>query len=313
MSETAAIIADSIGKTYYLGVNRRPVEALRHVSFEVKAGEVFAFLGLNGAGKTTTIKMLLDHARPSTGRCFLFGVDSQIPHSRTKVGYMPDLPNFYRFLTASELLDYFGRLHGLHKSERTTRSRRLFSLVGLEGRENEPLNGFSRGMLQRVGLAQALIGEPELLILDEPLGGLDPKGRYEFHAIISSLKAEGRTIFFSSHILDDAEKVADRVGIIHKGTLVASGSMAELVMQESGFEVELRHPPEPTSLHNFCASKGWSYTVSDSITSITVPHEENLTELMKFALDSNLQIYAVTPQRKTLEMAFISELEKWKQ
>ena len=313
MPETAAIIAESVGKTYYLGVRRRPVNALHDVSFEVKTGEVFAFLGLNGAGKTTTIKMLLDHARPSIGRCSLFGIDSREPKSRTNVGYMPDLPNFYRFLTAAELLDYFGRLHGLGKADRVSRSRKLFDLVGLKDRENEPLKGFSRGMLQRVGLAQALIGEPSLLILDEPLGGLDPKGRYEFHNIISSLKAEGRTIFFSSHILEDAEKVADRVGIIHRGTLVASGTMAELVKQASGFDIEIRQLKDPISLQNKCESMGWKFTENDKFFSVTVPDESNLRRVILHASQNDLLIYSITPQRQTLEMAFISELEKWKQ
>jgi len=312
MPDSSAILVDSIGKTYYLGVRRRPVEALRKVSFEVRQGEVYAFLGLNGAGKTTTIKMLLDHARPSTGRCSLFGIDSRIPASRTRVGYMPDLPNFYRFLSTTEQLDYFGRLHGLGKAERLDRSRRLIQLVGLQGRENEPLKGFSRGMLQRVGLAQALIGDPALLILDEPLGGLDPMGRFEFHKIISDLKAEGRTIFFSSHILEDAERVADRVGIIHQGTLVASGRMAEIVMKESGFRIEFRRSGIDQPFDTIVAAKDWQVSYDESLVTITVPDESSLTLALAMAVQANLAVYTVTPVRSTLEQAFISELEKWK-
>ncbi len=312
MSETAAISAESLGKIYYLGVRRRAVEALREVSFEVKQGEVFAFLGLNGAGKTTTIKLLLDHARPSTGRCALFGVDSRAPASRSRVGYMPDLPNFYRFLTAPELLDYFGRLHSLNRLDRLERTRKLVALVGLEGREHEPLKGFSRGMLQRLGLAQALIGDPALLILDEPLGGLDPIGRFEFRNIISSLKKEGRTIFFSSHILEDAEKIADRVGIIHRGTLVASGALSQLVSQGAGYELELRSPSDIQALERAAEQQSWKLSRNGSTISLAVPDEAGIREVMRLALGGDAVVTSITPQRKSLEEMFIAELEKWK-
>ncbi len=312
MPETVAIVADNLRKTYYLGVRRRPVVALRDVSFEVKRGEVFAFLGLNGAGKTTTIKMLLDHARPSAGRCFLFGIDAKFPKSRERVGYMPDLPNFYRFLTAAELLDYFGRLHGLSRHDRNSRSEKLINLVGLKGRESEPLKGFSRGMLQRVGLAQALIGDPELLILDEPLGGLDPVGRYEFHNIIQTLKTDGRTIFFSSHILEDAQKIADRVGIIHQGTLVVSGTMSELVKQQSGYEIELYSSQNTPTIEKMAEEKGWNLTRSESVISITIPNETEIQEVVSLASINNVMIHSIIPLQKSLEDVFISELEKWK-
>lgn len=312
MTDIPAISAQSLGKIYYLGVRRRPVQALHDVSFQVKRGEVFAFLGANGAGKTTTIKLLLDHARPSSGRCSLFGIDSRIPGSRARVGYMPDLPNFYRFLTAAELLEYMGRLHGLKPFDRKGRIHNLLELVQLKGRESEPLKGYSRGMLQRVALAQALIGNPDLLILDEPLGGLDPLGRYEFHSIIKKLKTEGHTIFFSSHILEDAEKIADQVGIIHQGTLVASGTLPELIGNQSGYDVEIIYFTENIELRAVVEAAGGELSTNNSTTTVSLPDETAVRQVMRLASEGKIKVTALNPKKKTLEEVFILELEKWK-
>jgi ABC-2 type transport system ATP-binding protein len=305
----AAVTALELSKDYYLGVRRKKVTALDGLNLTVEAGEVFAFLGLNGAGKTTTIKLLLDHARPTVGRCLLFGIDSRLPESRRNVGYMPDLPHFYRFLSAREALDYFGRLNGLSRVERSHSSDRLLELVGLEKAANDRLDGFSRGMLQRVGLAQALLGDPRLLILDEPLGGLDPVGRHEFNRIIQQLKSEGRTIFFSSHILEDAEKIADRVGILHKGKLLACGRPGELMPVQSGWEVEVQTTaPEADSLLARFESK--ESTGPDGYR-IQAGDQAALNELFRLAGEGRIKIQEVNPKRATLEEAFLAEIGKW--
>lgn len=311
ISNYPAIQAEALNKIYYIGVRRRKVTALRNVAFEVLPGEVFAFLGLNGAGKTTTIKLLLDHARPTSGRSLLLGIDSRNPKSRKDVGYMPDLPNFYRFLTAAELLDHMGKLHGLTASERTAKIAGLLGRVGLSGREKEPLEGFSRGMLQRLGIAQALIGDPALLILDEPLGGLDPIGRFEFHKIILELKAEGRTIFFSSHILEDAEKIADRVAIIHKGELLGCGPLEELIHGRPEWDIGILGRGNSELLNHWKNIGAVVSSLSDDRLLVTVLDDVAKREVLMTASQSDLQIVSVLPKRRTLEEAFLAELRKW--
>lgn len=222
---------------------------------------------------------------------------------------MPDLPHFYRFLTPIELLDYFGRVFGLPVTVRKERSQRLLDLVGLSDRGREPLKGFSRGMLQRVGLAQALINDPELLILDEPLGGLDPVGRFEFHNIIIDLKRAGKTIFFSSHILEDAERVADRVGIIHKGKLLACGPIDELIGKRSGWEAELE-VIDPAAWNS--QSGSFELSPADGGRFICrLPDEAALGRVTALAGNRTVMLHSLQPVRVTLEQAFLSELQRW--
>lgn len=306
----AAIKIEQISKVYRLGLRRRPVTAIKELSLEVSPGETFAFLGLNGAGKTTTIKMMLDHARPTTGRVLLFGQDATLASSRTRIGYMPDLPHFYRFLTTHEQLGYFADLFGIAKPEANRRIKELLALVGLEKREHEPLKGFSRGMLQRVGLAQALINDPDLLILDEPLGGLDPVGRHQFHSIIVDLKKRGKTIFFSSHILEDAEKVADRIGIIHRGQLIASGALEQLLKSESGWEAEVVSIGGG-DLSELASRNSWTITSSGAASTIQIDDNENLAKLNSLVGNGELMIRALTPRHLTLEETFLKEVERW--
>jgi len=308
MSNATAIHCEKLTKHYFIGLKRQRIEAVNDVSFEVKSGEVFAFLGLNGAGKTTTIKMLLDQARPTAGRAYLFGVDAARPEARLKVGFQPDLPNFYRFLTGYELLDYFGRLFGLPRPERNKRIEVLLKQVGLDGRGNEPLKGFSRGMLQRIGLAQALINDPQMLILDEPLGGLDPVGRYDLRHIIMDLKTQGKTIFFSSHILEDAERIADRAAIIHQGKMLACGTLTELQAVESGWQVEIE-PVDIQETNWLLDSRGWMYKTETGIRIIDIPDREGVNEIAARAAAGSLRLISITPKRRTLEDAFLAKVE----
>ncbi len=309
MSNNTAILCENLTKHYFIGLKRRRIQAVCDVSFEVKVGEVFAFIGLNGAGKTTTIKMLLDHAKPTAGKAQLFGIDAAHPEARLKVGFQPDLPNFYRFLTADELLDYFAKLFGLSYSESSKRRKYLLKLVGLEGRGNEPLKGFSRGMLQRVGLAQALINDPQLLILDEPLGGLDPVGRYELRQIIIDLKAQGKTIFFSSHILEDAERIADKVAIIHKGKLRACGTLYELQAVKSGWIIEFE-PLVIEDIQRIINGKGWKFKIENGVYILQVSSDEDVREIASWAAKGSLKLLSVSPKRRTLEEAFLAEVER---
>jgi ABC-2 type transport system ATP-binding protein len=203
--------------------------AVKDLNFKVKGGEVFGFLGPNGAGKTTTMNVLLGFVNATSGSAFLFGVDVREPIARQRIGYLPELTYYYKFLTAEEILRFYARIFGLSRAQTDERIDRLLKLVELEHARRRPLKTYSKGMQQRVGLAQALINDPDLLILDEPTSGLDPLGRMKVREIIQRLKNEGKTVFFSSHELGEVETVCDRVAIINQGELKVEGSVSELV------------------------------------------------------------------------------------
>jgi ABC-2 type transport system ATP-binding protein len=202
--------------------------ALHGLDLEVNAGEVFGFLGPNGAGKTTTMNVLLGFVPPTTGAAYLFGIDVRQPIARQRIGYLPELTYYYKFLTAEELLRFYAKIFGLSGGETDQRIEQLLKLVELEHAAKRPIRSYSKGMQQRVGLAQALINNPDLLILDEPTSGLDPLGRMKVREIIQRLKNEGKTVFFSSHELGEVETVCDRVAIIHQGELKIIGRVDEI-------------------------------------------------------------------------------------
>ncbi|NQU04747.1 MAG: ABC transporter ATP-binding protein [Calditrichaeota bacterium] len=309
MSEKPVIKTDDLSKQYRLGLTLKPVDAVTDLNLEVMEGEIFAFIGLNGAGKTTTIKLLLDHARPTKGKASLFGLDATDPTSRERIGYLPDLPHFYQFLTANELLDYSGKLFGLSKIERLKRAGELLETVGLRDRANERLRGFSRGMLQRLGFAQALINNPDLVILDEPLGGLDPVGRVDLMNLITGLKGKNTTVFFSSHILEDAQRVADRIGIIHKGRLLACGEKSELLKEKTGWEVEIGiNDFDLSSLFN---EHNWHFQKHRDRYSVTIPDDEGMQKLYALAADNRIIIQTLRHRQLNLEEAFLKELDRW--
>jgi len=202
--------------------------ALTGLDLEVRAGEVFGFLGPNGAGKTTTMNVLLGFVPPSSGMASLFGIDVRQPIARQRIGYLPELTYYYKFLTAEELLRFYAKIFGLNRRETDKRIAELLKLVELEHAATRPIKSYSKGMQQRVGLAQSLINNPDLLILDEPTSGLDPLGRMKVREIIQRLKEQGKTVFFSSHELGEVETVCDRVAIVHQGELKAVGTVAEV-------------------------------------------------------------------------------------
>ncbi len=203
--------------------------AVKDLNLCVRAGEVFGFLGPNGAGKTTTMNVLLGFVNATSGAAFLFGVNVREPIARQRIGYLPELTYYYKFLTAEEILRFYARIFGITGSQADKRIDHLLKLVELDHARKRPIKSYSKGMQQRVGLAQALINDPDLLILDEPTSGLDPLGRMKVREIIQRLKSEGKTVLFSSHELGEVETVCDRVAIINQGELKVEGRVSELI------------------------------------------------------------------------------------
>ena len=232
---------------------RQPAKvAVKDLTFEVRAGEVFGFLGPNGAGKTTTMNVLLGFVNATGGEARLFGVNVRDPIARQRIGYLPELTYYYKFLTAEELLRFYAKIFGMAGAEAERRIDALLKLVELEHARKRPIKTYSKGMQQRVGLAQALINNPDLLILDEPTSGLDPLGRMKVREIIQRLKSEGKTVFFSSHELGEVETVCDRVAIIAEGELKGEGKVSELIAKyqcglEKIFLNLIGYQPQPTA------------------------------------------------------------------
>ncbi|HKD71931.1 MAG TPA: ABC transporter ATP-binding protein [Candidatus Acidoferrum sp.] len=235
----AAIETENLSKEYPYGfLNLKKRMSLENLNLRVESGEVFGFLGPNGAGKSTTIKLLMRLIFPTSGRARILGKSIEDVSTHQVVGYLPEQPYFYDYLTAAELLDYFARFHRLTASDRRERIERMLKKVGLETAKRIQLRKYSKGMLQRVGMAQAILHQPEVVVLDEPMSGLDPLGRREVRDIILELKREGRTVLFSTHILSDAEMLCDRVGVIVGGKLRGVGTPGEMVgMRTQGMEI----------------------------------------------------------------------------
>jgi len=229
-SPEAALRTSRLSKSYRTGhivQGRRP--ALQDLDLEVRTGEIFGYVGPNGSGKTTTLKLLVGLLKPDRGEARVLGEPLASRTWRYRTGYLPEHPYLYDYLTPAEYLDYAGRLFGLPAARRRERARELLALVGLERSADLPLRRFSKGMVQRAGLAQALVNDPELVILDEPMSGLDPIGRRLVRDLILGLRKAGKTVFFSTHILSDAETLCDRVGVLRAGRLVKAGALGELL------------------------------------------------------------------------------------
>ncbi len=229
---------ENLSKTFRSDFLVRRIEAVKNLSFEVEQGEVFGFVGHNGAGKTTTIKMLVGLTFPSEGRITVLGQPANDPKIRDRIGFLPERPYFYEYLSPREALRFYADLHGNAAAKRDEHIEKLLDLVGLTKFANMRMKGFSKGMLQRLGMAATLVHEPELVILDEPMSGLDPIGRADMKHIIRMLKREGRTILFSSHILSDVEELCDRVALIAHGSLKVLGTIEELTSSYGSGRVE---------------------------------------------------------------------------
>jgi ABC-2 type transport system ATP-binding protein len=250
-----AIEIEGLTKDYYVGFwRKRSRRALDAITFHVERGEVFGFLGPNGAGKTTTLKLLMGLTFPTAGSARILGCSLDDVRMHRDIGYLPEQPYFYDYLTARELLDYYARFFGFGAAERRERVSRFLEMVGLGAAAGVQLRRFSKGMLQRVGIAQAILHDPQVVFLDEPMSGLDPVGRREVRDIILALKRQGRTVFFSTHILSDAEMLCDRVAVLLGGKLEGVGSPEQIVAIEGqGSEILAELPAGRELPHAFAA------------------------------------------------------------
>ena len=229
-AETSVVRIQSLVVEYPArGFGQSSTTAVKDLNLDIRQGEIFGFLGPNGAGKTSTMQVLLGFRAPSGGSAFLFDIDVRKAIARQRIGYLPELTYYYKFLTAEELLRFYAKIFKIPAGEADARITSLLKLVELDSARKRPIKSYSKGMQQRVGLAQALINNPDLLILDEPTSGLDPLGRMKVREIIQRLKDEGKTVFFSSHELGEVETVCDRVAIIHRGELKVEGRVSDLV------------------------------------------------------------------------------------
>ena len=287
----------------------RQVEAVKELSLEVHAGEIFGLLGPNGSGKTTTIKMMMGLIFPTAGRIDVFGQAVPNVAVKRRVGYLPENPNFYDYLRADEFLELSARLCGVDKKTRRARIPELLERVGLAEALNRPLRKFSKGMLQRIGLAQALIHDPDLVVLDEPLSGLDPLGRKQVRDLIGELRSQGKTVLLSSHILTDVEMICDRVGIVVRGQLRDIGKLDELLSAKVT-ETEVLLENAPASVVTLADKKGWPALHKGDRLRISLPGETDPGELLKKALDDGARVVSVMPQTESLEDLFVREANK---
>ena len=303
----AAIEISGLSKDYSLGFwRKRPFRALDRLSLEVERGEVFGFLGPNGAGKTTALKLLTGLIFPTEGTATILGHPVGEPETFLRVGYLPENPYFYDYLTPQELLDYFARFFPLTTEERQRRRDAVLDQVGLAEFRHRPLRKFSKGMLQRVGIAQAILHEPEIVLLDEPMSGLDPVGRHEVRELILQLKAAGKTVFFSTHILSDAEALCDRVAILNRGKLVGVGQLSELLQRQAVYEAVLEcSSPEALSRLQPLAAK--PPLVSGGQCRIEIP-EKNLPQFLAACQSDGLRLISLNPVRLSLEDYFVEVL-----
>jgi ABC-2 type transport system ATP-binding protein len=240
MSNTAVSVR-GLTKVYPIAFRQRSVQAVRNLDLEVEAGQVYGLLGPNGSGKSTTLKIILGLVTPTRGETKIFGRDSSEVASREVVGFLPENPYFYKYLTAEETLRFFGRLSGVHGKSLRQRIDELLNLVGLTGARDRRLATYSKGMLQRIGLAQALIHHPKLLVLDEPTAGVDPVGSREIRDLILDLKTRGITVLLSSHLLAQAQEICDRVGILADGVLVREGALSDLISRRNQTELVIEN------------------------------------------------------------------------
>jgi ABC-2 type transport system ATP-binding protein len=300
----ALIEVRNLAKTFRVGFLARRVEAVRGVSFEVRRGEIFGFLGPNGAGKTTTIKMLTGLIEPTSGEAYLFGQRVPSPRARQNLGFLPENPYVYPYLTPREFVELSGRLSGLRGSTLTKRTREVLELTNIAYAADRQVRALSKGMLQRTGLAAALVSDPSMLILDEPMSGLDPVGRKEVKDLIFAERDRGRTIFFSTHILGDVEAMCDRVAILREGQVVVSGALRDLLRGEVlGTEITLAGAEEP-----LCArltADGHTVSRRASVVVVSCEGEARVGEVLTAALGAGAQVVEVARRRETLEDLFM--------
>jgi ABC-2 type transport system ATP-binding protein len=294
-------------KTYQVGFwRKRPKVALRPLNLTVEDGEIFGFLGPNGAGKTTTLKLLMGLVFPTAGSARILGRDWTDPEVKAQIGFLPEQPYFYDHLTAHELLNYYAQLSGVPATGRSQRVEATLQKVGLPDVKGVHLRKFSKGMLQRIGIAQAILHDPKLVFFDEPMSGLDPMGRREVRDLMEQLKQEGKTVFFSTHILSDAEALCDRVAIIHKGELRGVGAIEDLTSSVAG-KVELIWQGSQI-LASIKALGAECHVTGDTIRAVIDESKQDA------AIDAlrreHLHLISLTPVRTSLETYFLEKLRR---
>jgi ABC-2 type transport system ATP-binding protein len=303
----AAIEILDLEKSYLVGFwRKRPKLALRPLRLTVNDGEVFGFLGPNGAGKTTTLKLLMGLVFPTAGSARLLGFAMDDPRVKSQIGFLPEQPYFYDHLNARELLNYYGQLSGVPPKGRAAKVEQMLARVGLSDSADVQLRKFSKGMLQRVGLAQAILHDPKLVFLDEPMSGLDPMGRREVRDLIQQLRSEGKTVFFSTHILSDAEALCDRVAVIHQGELRGVGAVAELTSQKKG-KIEIVFFAQAQTVPAALISLGAEARVSGNMVNAVLPaeHQDAALDVLR---RERLKLISLTPVRSSLEDYYIERL-----
>jgi ABC-2 type transport system ATP-binding protein len=253
---TPAVQIENISKVFPVPLRRQRVQAVKNLSLVVEPGQVYGLLGPNGCGKSTTLKILLGLVTPNSGRALVFGKDSHEYRSRRDVGFLPENPYFHKFLTAAELLSFHGKICGLSGKKLTARIDELIDLVGLRDARDRRVGGFSKGMLQRIGLAQALVHDPGLVVLDEPTAGVDPAGSHQIRDLILDLKKRGKTILLTSHLLEQVQEICDRVGIMARGEMIREGPLEDLVRvkNQTEFVIENATPELATQIQTLVAA-----------------------------------------------------------
>lgn len=306
----AVIQIDNLTKTYTSGwFTRNKVEALRGVSLSVEPGQVFGILGPNGAGKTTLIKILMGLVRASSGTASIKGIPLGDQNLRRIVGYLPEHHRFPTYLTGAQAIDYYGRLAGLSAAEVRQRQPEVLERVGMIGWENTKVRNYSKGMSQRLGLAQAMIHDPDIYFLDEPTDGVDPVGRAEIRTILQQLSADGKTVFINSHILQEVELICQRVAIMTKGTILKSGSMAEITSHRPQLQMVINKSAKDfwKDLEELFGSDLGDETPGDNCWTFTIPadNQENVDKTVDLLRDKKCSVLAMKPIQISLEDAFI--------
>lgn len=304
----SVIEIENLTQDYQIGFwRKRNVRALDSLNLRVEAGEVFGFLGPNGAGKTTTFKILMRMLRPTAGEARILGQPLDDLRMRARIGYLPERPYFYHYLTAREFLVYCGALCDLPRDRAAKRAADLLDQVGLSDSADKHLRKFSKGMLQRAGLAQALINDPEVLFLDEPMSGLDPLGRREARELIANLRARGKTIFFSSHILTDVEAMCDRVAILNRGRLVESGRLSEILKTRSN---EIEAVVSGVNEEILAELREFALEVQPTPEGARarLESDRDIARLLEVIHHANGRLVSVNPARESLEDFFMREI-----
>lgn len=289
-----------------LTLKNRKVPALNSLNLEIEEGETFGLLGPNGAGKTTTLKILMGLIFASSGEAFIMNKPLGDKNVKAQIGFLPENPYFYDYLKGWEFLDYYGQLYGIGRSLRRKKIPELLELVGLSNAANLPLKGYSKGMLQRIGVAQALINDPKIVFLDEPQSGLDPFGRKEIRDIIMALKEQKKTVFFSSHILADAEMICDRVAILSGGKMINIGGLSELLSAKINEYEILAQNISKEKLDAYQKSAKKVISQKDAVL-IVVDKQELAEQIVKDLLNGAGKLISLTPRKETLEQFFIRQ------